>query len=128
MDLKKFNRCEMAMGAIVGAAVGWSVASGNFILPVVAVIVGMTFEHLCRRRVTEVIEDERILRISERASRRTFQVFMTTIAIIGVVLTALGKAGYIQFTQVGYTLAFSACAMLILYLIFYGYYSKRGLD
>jgi len=53
---------------------------------------------------------------------------MTTIAIIGVVLTALGKAGYTQFTQVGYTLAFSACAMLILYLVFYGYYSKRGLD
>jgi len=45
MDLEKFNRCEMAIGAFVGATVGWSVAFGNFILPVVAVIVGMTFEH-----------------------------------------------------------------------------------
>lgn len=128
MNRKEFRRCGMVIGAFVGALVGVSVAAGNAVLPIVALIVGLTFEYLCRRRVTEVIEDERILRISEKASRSTFQVFVITIGVIGAVLTALRKTEYAQFTQAGSTLAFSACALLILYLIFYGYYSRKSLD
>lgn len=128
MDEKKFRRCAMIVGAFVGASVGWSVATGNAVLVIIAVIIGLTFEHLCRRRVTDVIEDERIYRISEKASRRTFQVFIVIFGVIGAVLIALSKSGYGEFRQAGFTLALSVCALIISYLTFYGYYSRKGLD
>jgi len=47
------------------------VVAGNVLLSVVAIVVGMTADYLCKKRVTGVVEDEMILRISERASRRS---------------------------------------------------------
>jgi len=94
----------------------------NALLPAIAFAIGFVLISLGRRRVTEVIEDERVIRISEKASRRVYQVFVTAAALIGVTLLALNR-----YIEVGYTLAFSACALPILYMIFYGYYRRRSL-
>ena len=128
MNRKKFMYCQAAIGAFVGALVGWSIATRNVTLPMLAIIVGLILDRLCRGRVTEVVEDEMILRISEKASRRALQVFVAASGVVGVVLTTLRGGEYARLAQAGYTLAFSACALLMLYLIFYGYYNRKGID
>lgn len=111
----------MAMAAIIG----WSVAVGNVIVPVVAVVVGMSLFHFIRSRVTEVIEDERTHRISEKASVITIRIFALATALTGVLLLALSRSSMVNFEQAGLTLAFTACALMLLHLIFYGYYNKK---
>jgi len=128
MDRRRFTYYQAAIGVFVGALIGWSVVAGNVLLSVVAIVVGMTADYLCKKRVTEVVEDEMILRISERASRRSLQVFITIAGVAGALLVALKSVKYVQLVQAGYALAFSACVLLILYLTFYGYYSRKGLD
>jgi len=120
-----FGLCGIAVTIAVGALIGWSVLAGNSMLLLVAVIVGMVLLYLCKSRVEEVIEDERVYRISEKASRRTLQVFGLTIAVIGIALVVLSKSGYAELTQAGLALVYSACGLLVLYLIFYGYYSRK---
>ena len=71
MDRRRFTYYQVAIGAFVGALIGWSVVTGNVLLSVVAMVVGRTADYLCKKRVTGVVEDEMILRISERASRRS---------------------------------------------------------
>ncbi|MCD6530320.1 DUF2178 domain-containing protein [Candidatus Bathyarchaeota archaeon] len=126
MDRKKFTYCQAAIGAFIGALVGWSIATRNMTLPMLAITVGLILDRLCRGRVTEVVEDEMILRISEKASRRALQVFVAASGVVGVVLTTLRGGEYARLAQAGYTLAFSACALLMLYLVFYGYYNRKG--
>ena len=128
MDRRKYTYYQAVIGAFVGALIGWSVVTGNVVLSVIAIVVGMTANHLCRRRVTEVMEDEMILRISERASRRSLQAFIAVAGVTGALLVTLRSVEYVELVQAGYALAFSACALLILYLIFYWYYSRKGLD
>lgn len=128
MNRRAFTYCQAAIGAFVGALVGWSVATGNLLLPIFAIVAGLVLDHLCRRRVTKVVEDEMILRISERASRRTLQVFVAVSGLVGMLLVSLRGTEYTGLAQIGYTLAFSACALLMLYILFYGYYNRKGID
>ena len=122
MDRKKFAIYAALVCAIMGAVVGYGVSKGNALLPAIAFIIGIILIALGKRDVREVMEDERTHRISEKASRRIYQVFVMGAALIGTTLIALNKH-----IEVGYTLAFSACALLVLYLALYSYYNRRAL-
>lgn len=123
MDRKQFALYGTIIVMAMGAVAGYSVSIGNMLLPVIAVVTGILLLHLGRKRVTEVLEDERIYRISEKASRRILQILGIGMALIGVSIMAADK-----YTEAGYALGFSACALVLLYMIFYGYYSRRSLD
>ena len=123
MNRKQFAIYGAFVCAITGAIVGYSVSEGNALLPAIAFIIGLVLITLGKRSVKDVMEDERTYRISEKVSRRIYQVFVTGAALAGTTLIALNK-----YTEVGYTLAFSACTLLILYIILYGYYSRKNLE
>jgi len=67
MDRKKFSFCGIAIAA-VGAAIGWSVSVGNTILPIFAVIAGLLTLYIYKKRVDEVMVDERTHRVGEKAA------------------------------------------------------------
>lgn len=125
MDRKQFAIYAAFICAIMGVIVGYGywVSKGNASLPAIAFIIGTTLIALGKRGVKEVMEDERTLRISEKASRRIYEIFVVGAALAGTTLIALNKH-----TEAGYTLAFSACALLLLYMVFYGYYSRRSIE
>ncbi|RLF54051.1 MAG: hypothetical protein DRN28_06030, partial [Thermoplasmata archaeon] len=93
------------------------------LLPVIAFSTGIVLIALGKRGVKEVMEDERTQRISEKASRKIYQVFVMGAALAGTTLIALNKH-----IEVGYTLAFSACVLLVLYLVLYSYYNRKALE
>lgn len=128
MNKKKYTHCGMIITLTMGGLVGWSVAVGNAVVPIAAVIGGTALLYLCKRSVTEVMEDELVYRLSEKASTMALRVFAFASALTGAVLIAVSIHGRAEFKPIGLTLAFSACALLLLYLLFYGYYSRRGLD
>ncbi len=125
MESRKFKQYGLIMIVIVGFFVGLSVSRGEPITAVVAVVVGMILLYVLKSRVKQVVEDERIYRISEKASRRTVQVVGTTTAIIGLSIMGLSRSGYLELTEVGYLLACFAAVLLMVYMIFYGYYAKK---
>ncbi len=118
--------CGAVIVVTMGALIGWSVAIGNAVIPIPVAIGGAGLLYLCRRQLREVVEDERNYRISEKASRSTIQIAAFLMAIIGTVLAALNLGGTSPFKEVGLTLVFSACALLIIYLTFYSYYSRKS--
>lgn len=126
MDEKEYKRCQVLIGISLGAVLGISIAFGNYVVPVIAIIFGLGLSQLCRRKVTEVIEDERIHRIGGKAARRTLEVGLLGMAILGIFLLTLSNAGYFELMEVGLTLSFSVCALLIISMVFYSYYSKRA--
>ena len=128
MNRKQYAWCGMAIAIGIGAAVGWSVTTGNYLLPLAAVVAGMALKYLCRRRVTEVIEDELICRISEKTSYMTLRFSLVAMAVTAAIFIALSKNGPAALEQIGLTLAFVVCALLIMHILFYGYYSRRGID
>lgn len=125
MERKKFKLYALVITIIVGFIIGLSAVRGEPITAIFAVIIGMILLYTFKSRVKEVIEDERIYRISEKASRRTIQVVGTTTAILGLSIMGLSRSGYLELTEVGYSLACFAAVLLMVYMIFYGYYAKK---
>ena len=125
MERKKFKIYWLIITVIVGFIIGLSAFRGEPIIAIVAVVIGMILLYTLKGRVRQVIEDERIYRISEKASRRTIQVIGTTTAILGLSILGLSKSGYLNLTEVGYSLACFATVLLFVYKIFYSYYAKR---
>jgi len=123
MDQKQFAIYAAVVCAIMGAVVGYGVSKGDALLPVIAFSIGIVLIALGKRGVKEVMEDERTQRISEKASRKIYQVFVMGAALAGTTLIALNKH-----IEVGYTLAFSACVLLVLYLVLYSYYNRKALE
>lgn len=124
MNRKRYMIIGIIMVGSLGAVIAWAINLRNPVLALVAVIVTVVLLNLLKSRVTEVMEDERIYRISEKASRTVFQIVVLGLAMAGVVLISM-KNEYPELGMVGLVLAFVACALLILYLIFYAYYRRR---
>jgi uncharacterized membrane protein len=126
MSRRRFRLCSAAIFAVTGALIGWAIATGNGIVPAPAVIGGAVLLYLLRRQIHDVVQDERNYRVSEKASRVAIQVFALITAISGVTLTAASTGDSSPFREVGLTLAFCACGLLVLYLVSYAYLDRRS--
>ena len=121
VKIKEHAFLSVLLLAMVGAIVEYSVAEGMPLLALISVLIALTVLTVVRKRVDEVLEDELIIRINEKASTRTLQVLLISCALIGMVLISLGNVQ-------GYVLSYVACAGVLLYLALYMYYKTRGIE
>ncbi len=126
MSRRWFRICSAAITVAVVALFGWSIVTENTVVAIPAVLGGVVLLYLLRRQARDVVQDERNYRISEKASRFAIQVFAGVTAISGVTLAAVSADDSSHYREVGLTLAFCACGLLVLYLISYAYYSRKS--
>jgi uncharacterized membrane protein len=88
ISMKRFTylTCSLIVACIVAAMVGWSMAAGNFLIPVIAIPLGIIVVFACRAQVDTVIADERENRIRSKAALRTFEVVIIGGAIAAIIL------------------------------------------
>ncbi|MDD1719898.1 MAG: DUF2178 domain-containing protein, partial [Methanoregulaceae archaeon] len=77
--------CTVLICSLVAAMVGWSVAAGAVLVPVIAVPLGVIVILACRQQVKGVIADERTRRIRSDAALRTIEILL----ILGVIGTVV---------------------------------------
>jgi uncharacterized membrane protein len=78
--------CALVIAVLVAAMIGWSMAVGNFLVPIIAIPLGIIVILACRRNVQEVIGDERLNKVRSRAALRTLEVVVIAGAIAAVIL------------------------------------------
>ena len=126
MSKNSYNTCRKAVAAAVGMAVGISVALGNLLIPLAAVLIGIVILYLCRRRVKEELSDERNRQIGGKAARFTIAILGPVMAVLGTILLTLSRSGSLQYEQAGLTLAYTACVLVVLYDVLYYYFEKMS--
>jgi uncharacterized membrane protein len=122
--MKNYQIIRIIVAIFVGIVVGVSVTFGNLIPAILAIIIGTMISYIYKKNTDEVLEDERIVKVSEKASRMAIVIFSISIALIGLFLITL-RNEYPDFTQAGFAFSYAAVALLFLYYIFYGYYNKK---
>ena len=122
--MENYRILRMIVAMFVGAVAALSVISGAILPAILAIVIGAMISYIYKKRTDETLEDERIVKISEKSSRMAMVLFSISTAIIGLFLITL-RTEYPDLTQAGYTLAYAAVALLALYYIFYGYYNKK---
>jgi uncharacterized membrane protein len=125
MSYKTYRMWKTVIVIIIAVSVSSSVVAGLAFVPVPVAAVGAAVMLLLRRRVKEVIIDERTYRIAERAGRLAFQVGAIATALIAATLLALGRDADTAFDTVGITLAFAAAGLLAIYYAGYLWYARK---
>jgi uncharacterized membrane protein len=125
MKNRKLAICRVILSIILAIVVLWSVHFGNSILVVVAIVVGFALSILLLRKDERLRADERIQLINEKSATATLNTYILGITLVGAVLLALDNSGYVGFSSLGYTLMYSACALLILNVAFGIYYRRK---
>jgi uncharacterized membrane protein len=94
-------------------------------IPIPAGLLAVIAMLLVRRRVKEVVVDERNYTIANRASRFTFQAGAIAMAFTGVTLEALDRGGHPELQPYALTLIYSAIGLLIIYMFSMLYHSGK---
>jgi uncharacterized membrane protein len=114
----------MAIAAVLGGLVSFSVVSENYILPIVAVVTALILIILLRRRVSEVINDERDYYVAGKAARWTISAYAILAALGSIFLMALRKTNpSLEF--LGSTLAYSACFVMLLNSVLFYFFAEK---
>jgi len=125
MDWKKFRLYETITTIALGTIIVWSIINENFTLSIFALIFGLLLLSLFKK--WSKVEDERIHMISEKASKRTIQVFGILFALVGFFWWWLASSKYLtgslDVSFLGLFWVYSAFVLWVLYLLFYDYYS-----
>lgn len=146
----KKNTFYLIVGCIAVVLLGlfwYSVEGDNPLVIEIAFVIGVIAIYLARRVVTDLIEDERSARITEKAAMRTMQVFWVIFcafsigAVIRLLDTPVFPAGFpppfhplpstdraIVFSPLrnfGYIQLGLLCLMIFLYVGFRMYYARK---
>jgi len=78
----------LAVSILVAAMIGWSIAAGNFLVPVFAIPLGIIVIVACRKNVKEVMGDERMNKVRSVAALRTLEIIVIAGAIVAVILSS----------------------------------------
>ncbi len=123
MQTRTYWICSLIVMVIVAVLVFWAVRAGNPWLAVITLLWAVGTLSICRNRVNEVIEDERNVRINEKAAMKALEVFVIGSVISGVVLYSLSNQEA-DFTQAGLTLGIAVTVLLLIYAIFQTHYGR----
>lgn len=108
--------------AMVGVA-AYAVVSEHYVWLLAGFLVAAMVLVMLRRRVTEVIADERDKHVAGQAALAAMYVFCFLAAIISLAAFAMRDINQTNET-IALTLAYSACLVLIVYLIAYRLYNR----
>jgi uncharacterized membrane protein len=126
MSLKTYKNWRTVITVMIAAIAAVSVTIGNVYVLVSAVVIGMIILFLLRRIVKGVVRDERTYAIAYKASRLTMSVVGVGMAIVGAILLALSQKDFSSsLAQAGFALEYAVCALLVINLAAYTYYSRK---
>jgi len=100
-----------------------SITFGNYIIPIFTIIIGSLILLFLRRKVTEIIADERDYEIWWKAALLSIQIFSWFAAVCMFVLYALKETNP-SYEPIAVTLAMSTCLLMLIYGFIFRFYNR----
>ena len=125
MDLKTYQKWKMGVVFVLALVISQSLVAENFIIPIMAIIVGSLAMFYLKSQVKEVIADERDYLIAGRASLLAMQIFgWFGVILMFILYSQKGINPYYE--SIALTLSYSVLFLFFVYAIIYRYYHKLG--
>jgi uncharacterized membrane protein len=110
---------------VVSIITSTSVNTGNWYLLVVILITAWIFLSALKRKVKDVLVDERDYQIAGKASLHAMTIFNMIAVTTGLILYISGKDDPVLFS-VGNVLVYSACFLMFLYAVLFKIYVRKN--
>jgi uncharacterized membrane protein len=126
MNANTYRNWRMTLTIVIAILGAVSVAIGNAYILIGAVAAGLVILVILRRRVKEVITDERNYAVASKAARLTVSLVGLGMAVAGAILLAFHHDNpSAAMAQVGLALLYATCGLLLINLAAYTYYNRK---
>jgi uncharacterized membrane protein len=125
MKTKKLTLYRILFSIILASMFLYAVLVGDSILLIFSIMAGFVLTIILARKQEKIIVDERIQLINEKSATAVIRIYILGATLVGVVLLALDNSSYAGLSPSGFTLLYSACALMILNMIFRIYYRRK---
>ncbi len=125
MKLNTFRKLRIILLVLVAAGVFASIYLNFVILAAFSVGLGMVVMSFLKILVKDVIEDERIEEVHEKATRASFKILMPILGLTAITLFYAGDGPFYFLRSLGIILAYVTCVGLVVYLIAYFYFNRK---
>ena len=125
MNITLLKIWRVCVVIIVAALIGWAIYAGNAWVPAPMIAAGIVITWLIRRGGEKPKTDERTYIVAYKASLFVFRIFTLVAAAVAVTLLALARGNYPELEPAGMTMAYSCCALIILYYAAFIYYNMK---
>lgn len=123
MTLKKYQKIKIAVIIVMAMIFSQSIILRNFFIPVTALLVGVLVLLFFKKKVTEVLADERDYQTGGKSALLAIQIYSWFAVICMFLMYSLQDINP-YYEAVAVTLAFSTCILMLLYAFIFRYYNK----
>ena len=127
MTLKQFKIVQLIIAVILGITFSQAIILKNYLIPVVVVIVASLIMLYLKRKVKDVIADERDYLTGGKAALLTVQIY-SWVAVIAMFIFYSARDLNPAYEPIGLTLAYSTCLLMLTYSVIFRYYDKVKLS
>lgn len=123
MTLKKYQTIRLIITIIIAIIFSQSIITNNFFIPIITLLISTLTLIYLRKKVSEVIVDERDKEIGGKSALLAIQIYSWLAVIIMFLMYSLRNINPF-YEAVALTLAFSTCILMLLYALIFRYYNK----
>ena len=125
MDKETYNRIRAVVATLLGITVAVSIIRNTWALALGGVLLGMVVLITAKKKVDDVLYDERTKIIREKAASATLGLVTVLLAVVGIGLIETSFWGYTANRELGYMMAFLANIILGVNAFFNWYYDNQ---
>ena len=124
MSNKQYKKIKLIITVIIAIIFGQSIVLENYLIPIITLIVASLVLLLLRRKVKDVISDERDMALGGKSALVAIQIYSWIAVIVMFVLYAFRDINPF-YEPIGMTLAYSTCILMFIYSLTFRFYDKE---
>ncbi len=125
MTLKKYRTIKLIVIFVIAFIFSQSIINKNFIVPLVTLAVSSLLLIQLRKKVTDIVADERDYINGGKAALLAMQIY-SWVAVMAMFILYSFRDLNPMYEPVGMTLAYSTCLLIIIYSVVFSIYNKSG--
>lgn len=125
LSAKKFTFYRLLIVIALSMTVGAFVSVGNYMIPIIAMIVSLFAMWRLKKAADLRLSDERVEKIGGLAARWTFSTLLMVMVFMGIPFVAIGETDPVLYFA-GNLLSFLAMAGLLIYSVLFHYFNRKG--
>ena len=125
MTLKQYTISRLSVVVLIAVAVSFLVVQNNYLLAIVVIVTGMAVMYSLKKRVKDVLADERDWHLAGKSAMITLNIYAIVTTFGGFGMLVLSSR-YPELKQTANWLFYSVCALLLLNSSIFTYYRRRG--
>ncbi|MDD2483058.1 MAG: DUF2178 domain-containing protein [Candidatus Shapirobacteria bacterium] len=123
MTLKKYQQIKLAIVVVIAIIFSQSIIFQNYLIPIATLVVSSLVLILLRRRVKEVIADERDYALAGKSASWAIQIY-SWISVVAMFILYAFKDLNPSYEPIAMTLAYSTCLLMLVYSLIFKFQNK----